>query len=148
MLHRKNADDQPSAEEQALHQRVYDMMELDRSKQAEAAKMAEPVAPVPAPAAPMIEAPLDIFKDLKTDPPIAEIKAVAVPVDSELPEENPEATPTELVDIYDEAIDKVVDEIVVAEGDDLLAAEDLAAQLKTLPPKKKSKSKLGHLFKK
>lgn len=146
MLHRKNADDQPSPEEQELQQRVYDMMELDRSKQAEAAKQAEPVPPVPAPAvvaqepvAPTSEeAPLDIFKDLKTDPPIAEIKAVAVPVDA----------PGELVDIYDEAIDKVVDEIVVAESDDLLAAEDLAAQLKTLPPKKKSKSKLGHLFKK
>lgn len=155
MLHRKNADKQPSAEEQALHQRVYDMMELDRSKQVEAAKKAEEesaVIPEEAVVPPSSAEPLDIFKGLKTDSPITQIEPETInpePPEAEaVPAELPQANTQELVDLYDDAIDKVIDEIVVSESDALLAAEDLAANLKTLPPKPKSKSKLGRLFKK
>ncbi len=125
MARKKNAKDQPSAEDQALHERVYEMMELDRSKELKTARSVD--------AKPSEQTPIDIFKDLKSEPPVVE--AEPAPESEAVPETEPEPEPVEVpikpspqpIDIEDAEIDKVVDEVLISEGDDLLAAEDIAA---------------------
>ncbi len=161
MTRKKNADDQLSAEEQALQQRVYEMMELDRSKALKAAQIAQTapekqeslsVASEPEVSAELEQPePIDIFKSLKTESPITEAPEETQVAETAEPEEfvkSKEAIKDEPVFIDDEAMDKVIDEIIVSESDALLAAEDIVAQQKTLPPKPKSKSTLGRIFKK
>ncbi len=173
MARKKNAEDQLTAEEQALHQRVYEMMDLDRSKELEAARVEKAKSSEPAP--------IDIFKDLKVEAPVAKVEPAEPAGPVEPPEPQPESVsepepapepveepikPVEKVakpevskastkkpasqpiDIEDAAIDKVVDEILISESDDLLAAEDIIAQIKTLPDSPKPKSKIRRLFSK
>ncbi len=122
MAHKKDAENHQSAEDEALHKRVYEMMELDRSKNLKAG--------IGAPAEP-----IDIFKDSRVKipelvEPIQETKTASV----------------KSIKLDDEATDKVIDEILVSEGDALLAAEDAAAQFKKLVDKPKTKKKLSDLF--
>lgn len=153
MARKKDVGDQPSAEEQALHERVYEMMELDRSKELKAARGVD--------AKPPGQAPIDIFKDIKTEAPVAEaepapepqpvearIKPVAPVGKPKVPKASTIKPSLQPIDIEDAAIDKVVDEILISEGDDLLAAEDVAGQTKKLSDSPKSESKIKRLFSK
>jgi hypothetical protein len=116
------------------------MMELDRSKQAEV----EPVKKTPEPPTEPDLPPTE--PEPESEPtPAPESEPPAEPQPSEVVHTAaPKRRPVNL----DDATDRVVDEIVISEGDALLAAEDLAAQLKTVATKPKSKSIFGRLFSK
>ncbi|MDB5170498.1 MAG: hypothetical protein JWO35_192 [Candidatus Saccharibacteria bacterium] len=141
MTRKKNADDQLSTEDQALQQRVYEMMELDRAKEAES-KEAESQESVAGTIIAPESKPIDIFEDLKAAPSVS---GVVEPEPEAVEYVAPAAI--EPINLDDEATDQVIKEIVASESDALLAAEDVTLKLKTLPPSPKPMSVLGRLFK-
>lgn len=158
MSHKK-ADHQEPSEEQVLIDKVDAMMDLERQHKTEVVSSGPAASALaPAASAPASAEPIDIFKDLKTEPPTsgieeepAEPKPVIQtqePTDA-LPDKSPDAPPNQPADadqstdqplpplaenvadnnpdLDDTLTEQAVEEVVLAESDALLAAEDIIA---------------------
>lgn len=149
---------QPAPEEKELIDRVDAMMDIKRT---DSAPLISPESSVP---------PIDIFKDLQTSPPISadepKLEAVeAEPAPEPEPQQNTEpeveltpnlmpipatqdqsaATSAPDDELDDEKTDQAIDDIILAESDELLAAEDTVNKTAPLLPANK-KGLLGKLF--
>lgn len=163
MPHKKADSAEPDHQQKALEHKIDELLSL------------EPVTPLEAPEAalvssvakpkPVLEAavvpadtsePIDIFKG------VAEVPAVVVEAEAESepePEPASEAEPsdetvetvaktTATIDLDDKEVDKAVDDIMIHDGDALLAAEDAVASLEpSIEAKPKPSGLIKKLFK-
>ena len=139
MAHKKDDASADVPQHSALERKIDELLSLDPL---------EPVEPAPTPKVKKSKAalseisvpaskdePIDIFKGLSTARPLEAGPNADVPPAETLPEPENQvvADPTSPVNLEDAELDKAVDEVVISEGDALLAAEDVAAKLEPHP---------------